>query len=418
MGRLALKQKVASPQSPDRRARRGQAPVPPRSSVPLPKGSFWDWEGSLNGSRASLGLWPGLQARFGRSLGADFSQVRLFPNHPEVTEPLQAKAVTQGQRIYFHPGQFRPGTVEGDRLLAHELAHTLQTRDQPEQSPRQGISLSQSSEALERNADALAQGASVSIRPAPAGLLLRSPFEGETPTAHARRERLIQAIDHAMQNILSLLRTGSLVANAEVVTVENGVQGVSIYPGSPGAIFVSYHDRDARLRRIVRSLMVLARQYRTAPIPPEFAPPIPSPASESTPASSRVYSSEIQRRSGSIVYGGRTAEWADLQGAYGRYQIAQGQEGQAFDADWIYLNPDLQRVPGAARGAPRIGNGIPTGAYRVVPDIEQDPLRYWPLTGFDPIPPGSVIVEFWHDDFGYYYLHRGRRIDVPSPWAP
>jgi hypothetical protein len=27
-----------------------------------------------------------------------------------------------------------------------------------------------------------------------------------------------------------------------------------------------------------------------------------------------------------------------------------------------------------------------------------------------------VIVEFWHDDLGYYYTNHGRRIDVPSPW--
>src|SRR5579859_7019832 len=59
---------------------------------------------------------------------SDFFNVRLHPDAAEVTAPLQAKAVTQGRDVFFHPGQFQPGTPEGQALIAHELAHTLQTR--------------------------------------------------------------------------------------------------------------------------------------------------------------------------------------------------------------------------------------------------------------------------------------------------
>jgi hypothetical protein len=85
--------------------------------------------------------------------------------------------------------------------------------------------------------------------------------------------------------------------------------------------------------------------------------------------------------------------------------------------DWFYLDADAIIVAGAARGAPRIGSGIATGVYVVVPDIDHEPLRYWRLYGNSPTPPGSVIVEFWNDDLGYYYPHRGQRVDVPSPWS-
>lgn len=53
----------------------------------------------------------------------------------------------------------------------------------------------------------------------------------------------------------------------------------------------------------------------------------------------------------------------------------------------------------------------------VFPDIDKEPLRYWLQDGKSPTPKGSVIVEFLHDDFGYYYEHGGQRIDVPSPWS-
>src|SRR6185436_14011360 len=39
-----------------------------------------------------------------------------------------ARAVTVGNHIAFGAGQYQPGTPEGDRLIAHELAHVIQMR--------------------------------------------------------------------------------------------------------------------------------------------------------------------------------------------------------------------------------------------------------------------------------------------------
>ncbi|MEZ5351531.1 MAG: DUF4157 domain-containing protein [Bryobacteraceae bacterium] len=57
-----------------------------------------------------------------------FSHVRL---HRDATgsglsERFQARAFTVGEHIAFAAGEYRPGTVAGDALLAHELAHTMQ----------------------------------------------------------------------------------------------------------------------------------------------------------------------------------------------------------------------------------------------------------------------------------------------------
>lgn len=276
------------------------------------------------------------------------------------------------------------------------------------------LTINQPGDAYEQQADRVAD----QVLRMPEPQVQRSPFDNETAEARARRERLVQSIDNAIQSLLRLLQTGGLVAGTEAASERQGVRGVIYYPGSPNEVFASYAERDARLRRIVRSLMAMATQYRSAPIPAAFGPPVRSESEHGETYQSAPFTYSEAGAVTTSTFSGSTAAWADLQSAYERYRIAQGQIGAAYDADWLYLDPAIRIAPGAARGAPRISRGIPTGAYMVVPDIDREPLRYWRLTGYRTAPPGSVIVEFWHDDFGYYYMHRGQRIDVPSPWSP
>ncbi len=60
--------------------------------------------------------------------GHDFSRVRVHTDaHAAASaELLNARAYTLGSDVVFGPGQYAPGTGEGRRLLAHELAHVVQ----------------------------------------------------------------------------------------------------------------------------------------------------------------------------------------------------------------------------------------------------------------------------------------------------
>lgn len=60
--------------------------------------------------------------------GADFSHVRIHTGDQaaEMSRELHAHAFTLGDHIYFGSGRFAPETTAGKRLLAHELAHTIQ----------------------------------------------------------------------------------------------------------------------------------------------------------------------------------------------------------------------------------------------------------------------------------------------------
>jgi hypothetical protein len=99
--------------------------------------------------------------------GTDLSAVSL---HPESSRAGgRVHAVTDGDHVYFAPGRYAPGTVAGDRLIAHELAHVTQQRRAGPPSPRL---------AAELDADAAADAA---VRGAPA----RPRASVATDRAHA-----------------------------------------------------------------------------------------------------------------------------------------------------------------------------------------------------------------------------------------
>jgi hypothetical protein len=58
----------------------------------------------------------------------DFASVRVHADGEagESARTLHARAYTLGSQVFFAPGQYRPGTTAGRRLLAHELSHVIQ----------------------------------------------------------------------------------------------------------------------------------------------------------------------------------------------------------------------------------------------------------------------------------------------------
>lgn len=73
-------------------------------------------------------LYGDLKSRMESSFGRDFSNVRIHTGSKaaELSNSIGARAFTYGNDIYFNQGQFQPGTAQGDRLIAHELTHTVQ----------------------------------------------------------------------------------------------------------------------------------------------------------------------------------------------------------------------------------------------------------------------------------------------------
>ena len=96
---------------------------------------------------------PALRGQVETLLNHDFSRVRIHADQPAAAaaQSLGALAFTVGDHIFFAEGVYQPGTVEGRRLLTHELVHVVQ---QSSAAPTDAIPLTitQPSDPLEREA--------------------------------------------------------------------------------------------------------------------------------------------------------------------------------------------------------------------------------------------------------------------------
>jgi hypothetical protein len=63
--------------------------------------------------------------------GEEFSNVKIHTDNQSIqaSRNLNAKAFTVGNDIYFNEGEYQPHSHEGKHLLAHELAHTVQHKN-------------------------------------------------------------------------------------------------------------------------------------------------------------------------------------------------------------------------------------------------------------------------------------------------
>lgn len=123
---------------------------------------------------------PGrVQRKLESSFGADLGGVRVHAGAASAAAAGQigADAFTSGQDVHFAAGRYQPGTPAGDRLIAHEVAHTLQQR---------------SGGALQRRAvqARLVQAQKAGETPAP-------PGDGAAATTEAQLEALIRKIENA-----------------------------------------------------------------------------------------------------------------------------------------------------------------------------------------------------------------------------
>lgn len=94
--------------------------------------------------RAALGepgesLRPEDSALFGGRLGIALDDVRVHdgPTADRAAESVGARAFALDRHLVFARGEYRPETSDGRALLAHEIAHVAQEREQPSALRRQ-----------------------------------------------------------------------------------------------------------------------------------------------------------------------------------------------------------------------------------------------------------------------------------------
>ena len=96
-----------------------------------------------------------METRFGH----DFSHVRVHADERAgaSAQAVDARAYTVGADIVFGPGEYRPHDAAGQRLLAHELTHTLQQAHFSSAAPQASLEIGPADTPLEREADRVAE---------------------------------------------------------------------------------------------------------------------------------------------------------------------------------------------------------------------------------------------------------------------
>lgn len=131
-------------------------------------------------SDAGAPLPDATRAEMERAFQADFSSVRIHQG--EQAPQVGALAYTQGEHVYFAPGQFAPGTTAGKELLGHELTHVIQQRGGRVAATTQakGVAINDD-RGLEAEADALGARAA-------RGEVVDVPSGGETTAGAVQRK--------------------------------------------------------------------------------------------------------------------------------------------------------------------------------------------------------------------------------------
>jgi hypothetical protein len=123
-----------------------------------------DVVGSGGGSPLDAGTRASMESAF----GASFDDVRVHTGGQasRSAESVGANAYTVGSDVVFKDGQYDPGSADGRKTLAHELAHVVQQSSGPVDGTDApgGIKVSDPSDRYERAADQTAGQVMASVQ--------------------------------------------------------------------------------------------------------------------------------------------------------------------------------------------------------------------------------------------------------------
>lgn len=171
----------------------GAYPAPPtkavhRSAAGTPAGNAASAVQKATSAGGGRPLPPANRGKLEAAYGTDLGHVRVHTDSSADTaaQAVNAHAFATGSNIFFRSGNFRPDTPAGEKLLAHEVAHTVQQADGLARSA--DTSISEPGDRIEREAEAAAElavrGKPASIRPG-AGAGIARLADGPAPKAAA-----------------------------------------------------------------------------------------------------------------------------------------------------------------------------------------------------------------------------------------
>ncbi len=223
-----------------------------------------------------------LEQRFG-SAGFDVSGVRMHTGSGSAVaaEAAGARAFARGQDVHFGAGAYAPGTSDGDLLIAHEVAHTVQQRGGAE-SVQAKLADGTGGDAAENEADMFANAVL-------AGLPVTAPTQRSAGIARWANASTAQPVLRA----IAAATPPQLVAIERALGDAEGSGDRMVPLDIPG--FAGYVSRDdvEGLLRDARTHMRSVAPHAPPTVPGPTAPPLVPPCA---PADATVRTSFAEAR--------------------------------------------------------------------------------------------------------------------------
>ncbi|HYH86892.1 MAG TPA: DUF4157 domain-containing protein [Pyrinomonadaceae bacterium] len=118
---------------------------------------------ALQPKSGGLPLPTEVRAKMESAFGSDFSDVRVHVG--QEASRIGALAYTWGTNIHFAPGQYNPHTLQGQKILGHELWHVVQQKSGRVKNPFGGGVAVVQDHALEAEADRMGLKAAMTATP-------------------------------------------------------------------------------------------------------------------------------------------------------------------------------------------------------------------------------------------------------------
>lgn len=181
----------------------------------------------------------------GQALGQDLSTVRVHADAEagQMAAAMQSRAFTHGNDLYFAPGRFRPSSVEGQRLIAHELGHVVAQRTGTDTGDGGGLTVGAADHPAEAAADRVADRTMAALRrssgpehrshngscncePAPADLR-RSAIRRDPETLESEQEQVGNSFESGKGSFVGTKREEEGGKNTTTHKAVGGVWGES-----------------------------------------------------------------------------------------------------------------------------------------------------------------------------------------------
>jgi hypothetical protein len=285
-----------------------------------------------------------------------------------LADSYQARAFTYGNHVVFNAGDYAPHTNEGRRLIAHELAHVQQQR-QTSTLARQIMRTCDKKTTGVDDAQALMDSARA------AGL---AAVQAATAAFKPMRSRTITLLD----------RHFHCPSTTQMIEVKKTLSAIEGKMPSVVADCLSSADSDCDGGNFGHA------QDGTGDL--GLCPPWFSGMTDVQRAVTFIFAAAVGL--------GRNQRCRRSETCYDDYtQNAATMLQNPYSYAWFAVEaaglspPDNSIVPCRPQG---------TGFYYVVsPAARKDPTQIRRLSGFDPIPPGSEIVEVYSDSSGKDFIY-------------